>query len=229
MTASAFLWLAILGVPADDPVVLQRQVTEGQRAIYRVTTDIDADGSRFRYTGRSEEVIERVDPSGTFVIRSTQLEGTLRFGEETFRAPAERPTRLRRATSGAILEIVGVASDPDRYRLATLDAFYYPADPVRPGSTWRREGDGNVRQGAPPYRADYTAEAFERVGEVEALRVRGTVTELRDGGARSEGTYWIGLSDGWIVKAEVQWFSVPFGGSPFPVNARIEVIREAGE
>lgn len=204
---------------------IARQVSPGAKQAYTIKTTIHA-GLRIAYSGRMLETIDAVEPNGTYTVRVTTTAGELKVGDDTFTSEAAEPTLIKRSTSGAVLEIVGVTSDPDRYRLATLDAFYYPGKAVAVGDTWRREGPGNVRQAAPPYRADYTVEALETVGGVEALKIKAAVQEIRsEKAARAEGTYWISTKDGWIVKADLDWIGVPFWGSPNPVNVKLAIER----
>lgn len=206
---------------------LARKVDLGGMATYAVRTTIDLGDAKVEFVAKTTEKIEAVEPNGAYLVVGETVEAKLKYGADEFPAPPTKPTRVRRSTSGAVLEIVGVESDSEKYRLATLDAFYYPGKAVAVGESWRREGQGNVKQGAPAYRAEYTVDGVEKLGEVETLRIKAKVTEIRaEKPARSEGTYWISLKDGWIQKAELAWTDVPFAGSPSPVNAFLKMERQ---
>ncbi|MCW5943162.1 MAG: hypothetical protein KIS66_13085 [Fimbriimonadaceae bacterium] len=212
---------------ATEPTYdLARRVETALSATYLVTTTIDLGDAKLEFSAKTIEKVESVEPNGTFVVVGETLEGKLKYGTDEYPAPPTKPTRVRRSTSGAVLELLGIETDSEKYRLATLDAFYYPGKPVAVGESWRREGQGNVKQGAPPFRAEYTVDGVEKLGGTETLRIKAKITEIRaEKPAKSEGTYWISLKDGWVQKAELTWSDVPFAGSPGPINAFLKLER----
>jgi hypothetical protein len=102
--------------------------------------------------------------------------------------------------------------------------FIYPGKEVKAGDKWTTKFKPGVAsrdaEGIKEMTYDYEVVCEEKVGDVDALRVKAKLTE--DGPMRGNNVYWVG-KDGKVLKfeADLQKWGVFIGGNAVELDAKL--------
>lgn len=119
---------------------------------------------------------------------------------------------------------------PDKQQFPRMEesiSLVFPPSSVNPGDTWTRTGKANPQRGTVDSQTRYTYDGTEKVGKWDCYKVKFTYKEK--GVERpmvNSGTFWIAVSDGELVKSEMQTMDFEFQpgmyGNSKTISTRIE-------
>jgi hypothetical protein len=214
---------SIGGASAGAPQTysLKRVAKIGDTAKYRLSMDVAFGDMQFKMTSTSTVKVVRVDEDGTVTTQTSQGEYKIKIKgvADEMTAPDSEPTTAARKANGELVSLNGDRIDASSYRLDNLNAFHAPDNPVKVGDRWTFDSKGNTATGAVAGKAEFELLGIERVGPYEAAKVRWTYQETEGPTpATSEGTVWIDVKDGSLVKSEGKLKNAPLRDAPRPVD-----------
>ncbi|MCH8978441.1 MAG: hypothetical protein IH945_04265, partial [Armatimonadetes bacterium] len=116
------------------------------------------------------------------------------------------------AASGQTLKIKSTPMDADAYRRGSLMIIMWPQKPVDVGSEWKIETKADSDKGT--FDMTYKYEIVER-GDLlghDCFKIDFETEETSGGGASSEGTVWIDVKTGLMVKVDADMYGAPMMG-----------------
>jgi hypothetical protein len=210
----------------DQSYDLQRKVKTGDTLKFSIRAELTIGENFAVMTGISTEKVIKVESDGTFSVESTTTEGKVEIEQEPQAIPPQAPSVSVYRSTGQVTEIRGDKIDSSLYRLANISTFQAPSGPVKIGDTWTRTFESDVKTGAVAATGKYTFEGLEKVGEIEAAKVKMSFEEQsQPRPATSEGYFWIDPTNGSLLKSELMIKNAPFPQSPFPIHAKLIVQR----
>lgn len=214
--------LATAGVSEQDAHALRRVVEPGKEATYRLDMMVTTPGKEFSYAAFLAQVVTRVESDGAFTVETTSNGGVYIVNGQQSPAPNSKSTVVFLA-NGVVKEIVGSEATPEAYRIAFLGMFQAPPMPVRPEDHWTFESRSNPVTGANGVRITYRVEGMEWIGLTETAKVRVSLSEQQVPDPMSmEGTLWIDVRTGWLMKSEAVWRNAPFGGERLDATVTLQ-------
>lgn len=200
---------------------LKRVAKIGDSAKYRLSMDVAFGDMQFKMTSTSTLKVVRVDEDGTVTTQTSQGEYKIKIKgvAEEMTAPDTEPTTAARKANGELVSLNGDRIDASSYRLDNLNAFHAPDSPVKVGDRWTFDVKGDSKTGAVAGKAEFELLGIERVGVYESAKIRWTYQETEGATpASSEGTVWIDVKDGSLVKSEGKLKNAPLRDAPRPVD-----------
>lgn len=231
-TVAACIVLGMSSAKVQSPGYSLRFVPkENQELRYKLTGTLETAIGTANLSSTVRYRVIRVAGDGVYTLQVTTEDSLVKVGSQEIRAPAP-VTFFTYRPSGEVSEITGLDPDadkskanPESYRMTNLTRFYPPEGQVTVGQSWTRELKTDGKTVGVPIKASFTAEAVEKVGDVEAVRVKGTVREDAVGStALVEATFWISPVDGVEIKSESKWTGVMVPGSPTPTTGSLSRI-----
>lgn len=121
--------------------------------------------------------------------------------------------------------VASAGEGADYARMLVPLAFIYPDKEVKAGDKWSVKY--KPAKDAKDMTVDFEVVEVGKVGDAEALKVKGKVSE--DGPMKADTIYWIG-KDGKLLKfdLDVKGWIVPFAGNNIELDAKIkgELVKE---
>lgn len=221
---AAALAVSAVAMAAQEAINLKRTPKDGEASVYRLKADIDLAGTQATFTAKISEKVTKVE-GDNYTVETAITEGKALFGGQEMPMEDQPATSATYKTTG---EIVSMSeTDPGAMRMANLQSFRYPTGPVKVGDTWNTEVAASDKTGGVGMKAEFKVDGMEKVGAWETARIKFTVKETSGAEpASSEGTAWIAVTDGSLVKYEGSWANAPFPGAPGPINAKVTITRE---
>lgn len=223
MAAAAALTLTTMA--AQDAVVIKRTAKVGDVAKYRMKAEMEAQGMPVSFTALISDKVIKVAENGDITTESSQVEGKVTFSGQEMEIPANGPSSTITHPTGEIVSVTSEQSDLNTYRVAHLQGLQFPVTPLKIGDSWtvtiNKDNNGSV-----PAKGTYKLEAKEKVGDVDAYRVKGGLKESEGADpAAVDATYWISVKDGTLIKLAGTWtnFPVPQMG---PTTMKLTMTRE---
>jgi len=210
-----FLLVAALCAPlafAQDAVALKRIPKEGESAKYTLKVDTELGGMKIKFSAKVVEKVTKVNPDGTFVVSSEQHDIVLNVDGNDTAAPAEVGGAVTTTyrTDGTVSDMQGDQVDADGYRMSNIQVVVWPKDPVKVGSKWESDIKADKDKGTVDVHTTYEVLASEKVGTHDCFKVAYDAAEKGSAApAESKGTVWIDVTNGQIVKGEMEWTNAP--------------------
>jgi hypothetical protein len=229
----ALLLVCALAWRAQDTYSLKREPKKGDKLVFRFEGEAEAGGMQIKLKGLTTETILKVEDNGDYVVEEKNSEGKLLFGDQEVPMP-DSAVRTARNSKGEIQRISrpegdkdGEEADAQTYRMALMTTFTPPEKPVAVDGTWAHESKADQKKGLPARKTEYKAAAVEKVQDQEAVKVEFKYKETEgDTPATSEGTHWISVKDGALLKSEAKLKNAPVPGAPAPMDLTIRMERE---
>jgi hypothetical protein len=141
-------------------------------------------------------------------------------------APDSEATTATRRPNGDIVSLNGDKIDATSYRLDALYAFHAPDAPVKTGDRWTYDSKADPKTGAVAGHAEFELVGIDKIVNWDAAKIRWTYKELEGTEpASSEGTVWIDIKDGAVVKCDGKLKNAPLRDAPRPVDFTFLVER----
>lgn len=224
------LTVATVALAAQSTYSLKRAAKEGDVLKYSLKSELKFDDYGVSMTGIVTEKVTKVQKDGTYTIESKVSDmKALNDGQEV-----KQPDEIQTIT----LKATGEPTTPESPAVGgtrALTALIVPAKPVRIGDSWEADFKGDEASGNPPAKGTYKAEAKEKIGEFECVRVKYSIKQRPNKEANQEAagtsncTAWIDIKDGSIVKMEGSFKSeAEDEGEKFTMSGKVSLMRIAG-
>jgi len=227
--AAVGLFVAALSVAAlavQDGVNLKRAPKVGETTKYRLKGNVDMQGTDIPMSMLVTEKVTKVEDNGNYTVESAQSEGKVTTDSGEMDIPGSTISTIFK-TTGEVVEVkTGETETSSAMRLANLQAFVVQDKAVKVGDTWSVEIKKDEKSGAAAAKGTYKIEAQEKVGDYDCYKVTMSMKETEgDAPAGLDGTAWINVKDGGVVKMEGAWKNAPFPGVG-PLNVKFSMTRE---
>ncbi|MGE0000568.1 MAG: zinc-dependent metalloprotease [Fimbriimonadaceae bacterium] len=244
LLAAAFLVATGVAVPAPggplrfDPVTLRLQGEVDQIARYKTTVSLE-----FSVEGQNVELVveqvERakvvsVDADGTLTLeRKVESSKQTIEGNELPSEEAPPPSTIVLNPNGTL---VSYSSDEDEEtkefsaRMSQAGTIVFPEEEVEVGHKWSHDFTANSTLGTQAAKASYVYEANEEAAGAACAKVKASYAESGAKGMKVEGTYWVELASGDVVKSKFEYQNVALPGAEPAIygTARGEMERTEG-
>jgi len=209
----------------DAALVLKRVAKVGDTMSYKMNVQADFSGTALIVTAVTIDKVVKIDDNGNIHTESKQSDMKIKMGEDEMEAPSQEATLYINKPTGEVVELKGEGVDGSYYRMANISVFKYPTDPLKVGSKWSHEFKADSKTGAASAKADYEVLAFEKVGSWDTVKVKHAFKETEGADpATSEGTVWINVKDGTLVKIDAKQTKVPIPQMA-PMDMKISIER----
>ncbi len=208
---------------------LKRTSKVGDTIKYKLTVKANAGGIDATLTAASEDKVTKVTEAGGYTLDQTWSDSKLDVGGTAQDGPTIQITYTY-GPSNELLDLTGKDVEEQAktsfVSLDTLKSLRLPGKPVKVGDTWTVEiapTDANAKVGA---HLEYKLDGEEKLGTFDTLRIKLTGKLVSGGDATSEMTIWVSKTDFSMVKTEGTASKLPFANVPFPIDAKITIVRE---
>jgi hypothetical protein len=225
--------------PAEKPILVYK-AKAGESARYKTTGAIamEAAGNKvnIEMTEVEKVAFTAVAPSGDITMeRETESSEQTVNGQKMPSDEEKTKYTVVIKPNGALVSHKSDKSEPEQSKLqarmysATTPIF--TDKPVGVGDKWTYDFVANSDTGARAGHAEYEVLAFEKVSDVDTVKVKGIYTEGGSSPAmRSTCTYWVERTSGDTVKSDLEVENIAFGEGPqSPVgNGKLHQERISG-
>jgi len=213
---------------AADGFSIKRIPSVGSNAKYKMTAEFMASGAKGTLTATLLEKITNVDKDGNFTVEQSQVEASGVFDGEQVEVPTRPPVTMTYKANGLVSTIQGALTDASSYRMENLGAVIDPGKKVDIDEVWTSEIKADKTLGTRSVRVEYKLLAEEKVGDIDTLKIKGTLKETDgENAASNDITVWINKADGSLVQLQAKWSNAPFPGTSSPVSATIKITKIA--
>lgn len=233
LVAAALALGALAVAQAPDTFSLRRVPTKGETLTFKFESRVSMYGIPVEFAATLRQTVTEVNPDGSFVVESFQTEGKASFEIAGPQGPkkAEQvlrdqgPTTTTYARDNVVTKIEAEGLDANAYRRAAITTLAVRRDAYRVGESWSVVLAGDVALGMVDTTLEYRVEAIEEQLGVQCARVHLSAKE--NAGSfpmTAEGKLWVSLTDGALVKSDLQHTNLPVGeqrGNPQVVISRV--------
>jgi len=244
LLAAAILFACGVAVPAPggalrrDPVTLRLQGEVDQVARYKTTVNL-----KFSVEGQGLELkveqVERAKVTAVGEDGTITLERTVESSKQSMdgqELPTEEPSGPSTLVLNSNGTLVSYDSDEDKAtkefsaRMSQAGTIVFPEEEIEVGHEWAHEFAANSTLGTVAAKAHYVYEADEEAAGAACAKVKSSYAEHGTNGMKVEGTYWVELASGDVVKSTFEYQNVALPGTEPPVygSASGEMERTEG-
>lgn len=214
--------LATALVLAADGKILKYAPANGSIRKYKLSAVFDAGGAQANVTGEvTEKVLKVDDATGRITQERSQGPLSVDVAGQTINVDAQPATIHVIDSDGSLVEMRGEGLNPAAYRLSNLSSIRFTKEALSEGKTWKLEIPADSKTGAVKATAEYKVLGFEKLMDIDTVKISATVKETEgDTPASSDGTAWLNLSDGTLVKYDGSWTNAPINPAPMPISGK---------
>ncbi|MBS1707425.1 MAG: hypothetical protein JSS65_01750 [Armatimonadetes bacterium] len=210
-TAPILIMLASLAL-AVAPTGLERTTKVGDKSTYALVFDYKMPQGSGMFTSAVEEETKAVTATG-FEVQRTYKDTKVSVDGQDF--PQNFPPyTLGYDKAGKVLTAAGDEVGADATRFIRMWTFVAPGKPVDVNDTWKVEEAEDKDAGKPAFEANFKMVGKDAVAGFDTAKVEFSAKETGDSKATAKGTFWIRLTDGATVKAEIDLVQAPNPGQP---------------
>jgi len=226
LALGALLAVGAIALAAQE-FTLKRVAKVGDVIKLKMSVDAEFAGTPIKVTATSIDKVIKVEENGNITTESTQTNMKIKFGDQEFDQDSDSPRVYVSKPTGELIEIKGDGVDHGYWRMANMNVLRMPDKPVKVGDKWTFEIAKDAKTGAVAAKHEYEVLGVEKVGRFECLKIKHTFKETEGSEpASANGTLWVDLSDGSLVKAETTQNKVPIPEAPAPMDMKILLERE---
>ena len=221
---AAIAALSLTALAVQEGVVLKRSPKVGDLAKYRLKAEMDIQGQAAAVSALVTDKVTKVAENGDFTVESSTSETKVTIGGSDIDAPDHTETTV---FSGAneVISVTAEQEDPNLIRTANMQSLKFPDKPLKVGDSWTTEFKKNDK-GAVDSKGSYSVEARETIDGYDTFRIKGSNKESVDQDPMSaEGTFWINVKDGSLVKVRGALKNWPIPGVG-PTDMKMTLTRE---
>jgi len=211
--------LMSLSAAFSQEYTLKLNVKEGDTFKYRMSIEIDFGGQPVFVTTTVTNKVLKVEENGNIQMESASSELTIKFGDQEIPQPASPPTKITYKPNGSVAKVEGGDAMMQQMNASQM---VYPEKPVKVGDKW----SDTVKHPAGELKIDYEFVGVEKVGEVEALKIKTTARTVngKEGESYSaDGFTWIDPKTGMAVKMETRIKGMQVEGAPMPIDGTLKM------
>ncbi len=205
----------------QDAFSLVRKPKMGQVLKYQNHVDMVIAGTTAVYTAVFTERVVEIGEDGSYVTLATQSDVRVRYGEKDYSPDPPGANKVKYSAGGDLLDVSGDTERAAAFRLAYLTNIQGAKKAVKPGDKWTvdvKPPESGVVGG----KANYEMLKIEQLGSFKTAVVKFSYKESSGTSpAESEGTVWLNIEDGTLVKYEINIKNAPFPGAPGLVDAKM--------
>lgn len=223
----AALLLAAVSIAAVDAVKIEWKPKAGAVAKYKLTAKAFILGQEMVYGASVTSKILDVKTDGNIEVEEKQSDISIKFGDEDLssRAPASITTTTVSKPSGETVTRKS-DSDQDNPRLESAMEFVFPEKEVSTGDTWAIKRAADSGKGVFARETTFTYAGDETVGKWSCRKVTVSFKEIdAPVNMTTEGTVWISIEDGTMIKGVFKLKNVEFGPGLPPSDSDSEISR----
>jgi hypothetical protein len=216
--------LMSLSAAFSQEYTLKLNVKEGDVFKYKMTMDIDFGGQSVTVTMPITNKVLKVEENGNIVVESAAGEMLIKFGDQEMPQPAPPASKITYKPNGAIekMESAQGALPTNSFNTA------FPDKPIKAGDKWNHTVKG--QNGAPDTVVSMELVGVEKVGEVEALKIKVNIrtADAKEGeGFSGDGHTWVDPKTGMLIKSEMRLKGMPVEGAPMPIDGtmKMELVK----
>jgi len=211
--------LMSLSAALSQEYTLKLNVKEGDTFKYRMTMEIDFGGQLVFVTTTVTNKVLKVEENGNIQMESGSSELVVKFGDQEMPQPASPATKITFKPNGSVAKVEGGDAMMQQMNASQM---VYPEKPVKVGDKW----SDTVKHPAGELKIDYEFVGVEKVGEVEALKIKTTARTVngKEGESYSaDGFNWIDPKTGMLVKMEARIKGMQVEGAPMPIDGTLKM------
>jgi len=211
--------LMSLSAALSQEYTLKLNVKEGDTFKYRMSMEIDFGGQPVFVTTTVTNKVVKVEENGNIQMESASSELTIKFGDQEIPQPASPPTKITYKPNGSVAKVEGGDAMMQQMNPAQMT---FPEKPVKVGDKWSE----TVKNAVGELKIDYEFVGVEKVGEVEALKIKTTARTVngKEGESYSaDGFTWIDPKTGMAVKMETRIKGMQAEGAPMPIDGTLKM------
>ena len=214
---------AIASASALDAVNLKRNAKVGDVNSWKLSVDMDMQGTEVNFSADITEEVLKVNEDGSFTVSERTENQVVMVGGSEQAGPESPGVETTYAASGKILKIESEQMDSDAYRFSSLMIIMWPTKAVDVGSEWKVETEADSEKGT--FDMTYEYEIVER-GDLlghDCFKIDFKTEETSGGDASSEGTVWIDVKTGLMVKVDGDMYGAPMMGMAMDAHFLVEL------
>lgn len=224
VAAFTFLTLVVptLALAAGDTIKLKRTGKAGDVQVLQITAKGEAEGFEVVFEAKSKETLKKLSADGVQEVESLMLGGKLSVaGQEQEMEAEEHPSTSTLDKRGFLTAYESGNEDDedggDQARIGATTAIIYPEKDVKVGDKWSFTGKGVEKLGTRDCKYDFELVALDKVDTTETARIKISYKETEgEDAVESNGTIWVNIATGSVIKFEVKVKNLPLGGEAFP-------------
>lgn len=224
----ALALMIVVPAGAQEKVTLSHKAKEGQVARYqqKFNADIEAMGQKIKaeVTQTSKRTVTKVGADGTITYEEKDESSETKINGE--KLPEDEPTNdtttVTILPNGMLVKYTSssdTGGDKLAVRLYNSTNIIFSEKAVGTGDKWSYEYKADADLGTVTATGNFEVLGFEKIGDVETVRIRMTYSETGSKPITSTSTQWIELASGDAVKSEFTFNNVPFGEGDMMVHA----------
>ena len=221
-TITAIAAAMAIAAVAPQPVTLKRNAKVGDKLEYKMTIVLFTQGVEVNVALDSSEEVIKVGDDGSYTMLESQTNQVVTVDGNELPGGEEGEGTMTYAADGQITKIESDQLDGSAYRRANLMNMIWPAKPVDVGSKWKSTLEAEA--GKTPFDIVKTYEILAREQQLGRDTYKVKLSSEESGGpASGEGTFWIEIKTGALVKAVGEMKSAPFPGGMMDATFNLEL------
>ncbi|MDM7460497.1 MAG: DUF6263 family protein [bacterium] len=211
--------LLSLSVATSQEYTLKLNVKEGDTFKYRMAMEIDFGGMNVLATTTITNKVLKIDTDGNVQMESQSGEMMIKFGDQEMPQPAPPATKMTFKPNGAVAKAEGGDGMMPQMNASQM---VFPDKPIKVGDKWSE----TVKNPAGELKIEYELVGVEKVGEVEALKIKVTARTVngKEGESYSaDGFNWVDPKTGMMVKMETRIKGLMVEGAPAPIDGTLKM------
>lgn len=197
---------------AADGYTFKPAPKEGDSLRYQQTAKLDLNGMEIDFSAKTNRKVIKVEANGNVTIKEEVSDMKIN-GSDAPDGAGPGGTTATMSAKGELLKLDGDRVDESAFRMANLGLFILPDKAVNANDTWTYDIKEDKKTGAVAAKATYTFVGDDKVGTIDAVKVKYLIKEVGDSGASTEGAIWLRKSDNAMVKLTSKWVNVPITGA----------------
>jgi hypothetical protein len=212
---------------AQDAIQLKRTVKAGEVTKYMIKADFNFGGTDASFSSVAIETVKKVDENGNFTIESKSSDAKVVVGGQENALPDNSSVTTTFKPTGEVLDVKADGANGPSGRIAAMQATYFPTKPIKVGDSWDVDVKPDTKLGSVGLKGTFKLEAAEKVGDFDTYRIKESVKEASGTTPwTNEGTVWISVKDGSLVKEVGNWKNAPLNPQGDPLDAKFTVLRD---
>ncbi|MBX3117825.1 MAG: hypothetical protein KF784_02085 [Fimbriimonadaceae bacterium] len=210
----------------QDALSIKPKPKAGSTWKLKVHADVEIMGTTAAFSALETAKVTKVDANGDFSVELSMSDVKVDVGGSVQEQPEEPPTTAKHNASGEIIDLKGEKPTAADYTMGTVSTPIFPKEDVKVGSKWTVETKGMSSLGAAGIKLSYEVLRVEEVLGVKAAVVKFTAKETSgDAPMSASGQYWVDLSNGFVVKGEMDIKQIVMSPELPPMDMKMKMER----
>ncbi|MBS1704300.1 MAG: hypothetical protein JST40_00385 [Armatimonadetes bacterium] len=223
----ALLTLMLVAHAGEATYGFKRTAKVGDELVMKINVELTIEDQQATIAGKSRSKVVKVESDGTIVEESKDEDLKFSVAGQEFPIPQEDAKKITYDPRGFVKEIEGDETEALDYRMSNLTLFVRPEKEVKVGESWTVEFKENAKTKIDGAKGEFKLEAIETVSGAECGKVTYKYAETSGSKPMSaEGTMWIRLKDGLMIKLNADGKNVPLEDEEHPNDLKFTMELE---